>query len=253
MSVERSEFEVRVSTPLELAGAEEGAAELEKAIGKAKALGRSFGRLERRLAKVREGARRFRAAHPWLAERGEEEGGHERRPGREEARVESSEAGSGSSISAMREGDRAGTDDSGTAEDERAGTMPPPGTGAAPEGTAGQEGAGTAAGTEESSTTDQPPSEMDAAAQPAGAWPLEAGAEDGEAGAQAEMSVTGAGVWDAGALGRELEGMVGEALAERGMAEPRREISQEEESRMAALEERLGRLEARASVNRERG
>jgi hypothetical protein len=63
-SVERPEMEVRVETALELAGAEEGAAALERAIGKAKALGRDFGRLEKQLAKAREGVRRFRLAHP---------------------------------------------------------------------------------------------------------------------------------------------------------------------------------------------
>jgi len=63
-SVERAEMEVGVETALELAGAEEGAAALERAIGKAKALGRSFDHLEKQLAKAREGMRRFRLAHP---------------------------------------------------------------------------------------------------------------------------------------------------------------------------------------------
>jgi hypothetical protein len=63
-SVERPEMEVRVETALELAGAEEGAATLERAIGKAKALGRSFDHLEKQLAKAREGVRRYRLAHP---------------------------------------------------------------------------------------------------------------------------------------------------------------------------------------------
>lgn len=248
MSVERSKFEVRVRTPLELAGAEEGAAELEKAIGRAKALGRHYGRLERQLAKVREGARRFRAAHPWLGERGEEEGGEERRPDREEARVESGEAESGSSLNAAREG--VGMDDSGTAEDDRAGTVAPPGTGAVLEGMAGPEGAGTVAGTEESSTTDQAPPEMDAAAPPDGAAPPASEAEDGNAGTPSETSVTEAGVGDSYALRRELVGMVLEAMEERERAEPRREASQEEEDRMAAMEERLARLEQRVSLSR---
>jgi len=255
MSVERFEFEVRVTTPSELAGAEEGAAELEKAIGKAKALGRNSGRLERRLAKVREGVRRFRAAHPWLEERGEEEAedDHERRPGSDQARIESREAESGCSRHAVKEGDQAGTDGSGTEEDDRAGTMPPPGTGAAPEEAAGQEGAATTAGTEGSSTTDEPPPEMDAATLPDGTPTPAAEAEDGSAGAPSETSMPGAEILDASALRRELAGVVRDALEERERAEPRREISQEEESRMAALEERLGRLEARACVDRERG
>lgn len=252
MSVERSESEFRVRTPLELAGAEEGAAELEKAIGRARALGRNSGRLERQLAKVREGVRRFRAAHPWLAERGEEEaeGGPETRPGREEARIESGEAASGCSSKALREGDEAGMDDSGTAEDEIAGTMPPPGTGAVLEGTAGQDNAATAAGTEESSTTDEPPPEMDAATLPDGTPPPASEAEDGKAGTPSETSVTGAEVLDASALRRELAGMIRDALAERETAGPRREESQEEEGRLAAMEERLARLEVRALLNR---
>ena len=61
-----------INTERELAGdfgelsrvAEEGAGELEKAIGKAKAMGRNFRRLARQLARARKGMRRFRLAHP---------------------------------------------------------------------------------------------------------------------------------------------------------------------------------------------
>jgi hypothetical protein len=75
--------------------------------------------------------------------------------------------------------------------------------------------------------------------------------EDGKAGTPADVSGTGAGVWDAGALRRELEGMVREAMEERALAQPRRENSQEEEGRMAAVESRLQRLEERARMNRD--
>jgi len=64
------------------------------------------------------------------------------------------------------------------------------------------------------------------------------------------MRVAGVGVWDACALRNELAGMVQEALEERETAEPRREMSQEEEGRLAAMEERLARLEVRAILNR---
>ncbi len=72
MAVERSEFEFEVRTALELEGAEEGAGELARAVGKARALGRDSARLERQLARVRHGLRHFRLAHPELGEEGAE-------------------------------------------------------------------------------------------------------------------------------------------------------------------------------------
>ena len=156
----------------------------------------------------------------------------ERRPG-----LKVAEAESGSSVNAVREG--VGMDDSGTAEDDGAGTVAPPGTGAVLEGTAGQEGAGTVAGTEESSTTDQAPPEMDAATPPDGAAPPDCGRGGWERGDASRNERDGGGGWGCLAhCGGSLRGWCWKRWRRRERAEPRREASQEEEDRMAAMEER---------------
>jgi hypothetical protein len=97
MSVERSQFEFRVRTPMELAGAEEAAGELERAAGKARALGRNSLRLERQLARVRRAMRRFRLAHPGAGRRRgeteETEVGRKMRQAEKETEAEISEEG----------------------------------------------------------------------------------------------------------------------------------------------------------------
>ena len=263
MSVKRSEFEVRLHTPLELAGAEEGAGELERAIGKAKALGRDFGRLERQLTRTREGMRRFRLAHPGV---GDQDGGREEKKeelkegeARQETRdlAEKKEAG--------KEGFRprsAPRGQDGQEDELSQGSVPRPGdpaggdpawagtTGPRPETDAltdGQEGSGT--GTGENSGTDWP--EADGGSPPA------AGRSDGEeeegkaagpATAAAEEPVTA--VWQPEAARQEIEQMVRETMENNASAQARREISREED-RMAAVETRLRRLEERWRTGRD--
>jgi hypothetical protein len=98
MSVEHSQFEFRVRTPMELAGAEEAAGELERAVGKARALGRNSLRLERQLDRVRQGMRHFRLAHPGIGRRrgeGEDEREEETEAGKRGFRRRSAMPGLG--------------------------------------------------------------------------------------------------------------------------------------------------------------
>ena len=59
--------------------------------------------------------------------------------------------------------------------------------------------------------------------------------------------------WDAAAARRELAAMVREAVEARDTARSRGENSAEAEGRMAAMEQRLNRLESRANLNRDGG
>jgi hypothetical protein len=269
MSVERSEFEFRVHTPLELAGAEEGAGELERAIGKARALGRNVARLERQLARVRRGMRHFRLAHPGVGEPRAEREEAEEREGEMRRMMEETEAWkrgfrprpSQQSHDPGRDPaeEAAGSDEGDEARQKGVTTGPPPETGAISE--AAQAGATEA---QESPEANWP--EADGAEPPA-AEPVEAGigeegglppdsapqsdeamAEAGPATAAAAEPVTA--VWNARAQ-QAVEEMVREAMSKHDTATSQREVSQEE--RLAAVEARLGRLEERGRMNRDGG
>jgi hypothetical protein len=270
MSVKRSEFEVRLHTPLELAGAEEGAGELERAIGKAKALGRDFGRMERQLARTREGMRRFRLTHAGVVgqevERQEKMEERQEEEARKEMRYLAEKKGAGKQGFRRRsapQGQEGQEDQLSQASVPRPGdpasghpawagtTSPRPETDTL---TDRQEGSGT--GTGENAGTDWP--EADSGSPPA------AGRSDGEeeegkaagpVAAEAEEPVTA--VWHPEAarreieqMVREIEQMVRETIKNNATAQARREISQEED-RLAAVETRLRRLEERWRTGRD--
>jgi len=68
--ITRSAFKIHIATAAEYAGAAEGVNELERAIGKAKALGHDYATLESQLAEAKAGLRRFGEAHPRFEENG---------------------------------------------------------------------------------------------------------------------------------------------------------------------------------------
>jgi hypothetical protein len=274
MSVERREFEVRVNTPVEMAGMEEGAGELERAIGKAKALGRDFGRLARQLARAREGMRRFRLEHPGVGERGgEREETEERVEGKEMGGGVEEVAGKGGGRTEMGFG-QGSTESSTCAEatvDRRPAeveegwegtTRPRPEAGGIPEG---QEASRAGAGTEESPGADW--AESDGAGPGAPGWSdreqeaaegienreLRIGKSGREKKENSQFQIQDLAAQRALLARREVEEMVREAMAEREMAQPGREKRQEEAGRMAAVETRLRRLEERARMNRDGG
>ena len=273
MSVERSQFEYRVHTLMELAGAEEGAGELERAIGKARALGRNSFRLERQLVRVRQGMRHFRLAHRGVGQRRveteETEEAREMRQAEEE--MEAGKRGfrrrsAKPSQGAAREDgvEPAEKVDAGEIEDNGVTTRPRPETGALSEV---PQASATEVGREEGRGADCPGAD---GAEPPGADPGEAeisteselspgsaprGDEAmGEAGPATEAAdeeeepVTA--VWNARTQ-RAVEEMVRQAMAKRETAPPRREASEEE--RIEAVEMRLQLLEERARTNRDGG
>jgi len=258
--IKRSESEVHVDTPLELAGAEEGAGELERAIGKAKALGRKFGHLQRQLARTREAMRRFHLAHP----RAGGHGGEKDAPEKNEERKEKQERKEMRNLAAHQEAGKGafhrrsaprGQSEHGRMEDElsrgsvpmspdAAGgndasvetTSPRPETDAL---TDGQEQSGT--GATESQATDWPAAEQSDEEQEEGQAALPASA--------AEEQPAAAG-WNAEAMRGVIEQIAREAVQQGETAQAQRQDSRDE-SRMAAVETRLRNLEQRLSTGRD--
>jgi hypothetical protein len=261
MSVKRSEFEIRVHTPPEVAGAEQGQ-ELERVIAKARALGRYLGRLERQLARASERIRRLRRAHPVVEKSREREEKNEERQEREERQrmrevVREEEAGKGGSprrsASRVQDGQQRTEDefdqgevptspDPGGGDGGWTGTIGPRAETDDPVG--GQGGSGT--GVKESPGTDWP--EADDGKLPAAKWSEE---EEGNAAepATAAGEVPVRAVWNP-EVRREIEQMVREALKDGEAARAKREDSQQE-SRLAAVETQLRMLQHRLTMNRD--
>jgi hypothetical protein len=96
--IARSEFQIQIASPAEHTGAEDGVRELERAIGRAKALGHDHGAMEKQLVKAREGVRRFRERHPEVR-------GHGARP---QGAAENEETGVGEAMEITEEARRSG-------------------------------------------------------------------------------------------------------------------------------------------------
>jgi hypothetical protein len=261
MSLERSEFEFRVHTPLELAGAEKGACELERAIGKARALGRKSAHLERQLARVRRGVRHFRLTHPGVGEPDEErteaakEDGNEPSLAAEDKEIQRRAETRSQDATRREGGEWAGEDDSYGMENN--GVTPP----ARPETDAlsGEAQAnGTCGVTDDSSNSPEPDSAGPPAAEPGVAEIPEEGESRPDSAPQSgeAMAETGPGtaaaaaVWNARAQ-REVEEMVQAAMSKRERERPR--VNNGGEERMAALEMRIRRLEEQGKINRDAG
>ncbi|MGA2554938.1 MAG: hypothetical protein ABSG04_01510 [Verrucomicrobiota bacterium] len=252
MSEQRAEHSVDVQTPLELAGAEEGAAELERAIGKAKALGRNPDRLNRQLAKAREGMKRYRLAHPdagpqarilEMSNRRLEEGkGACREETEKAARKKEKE----------REGPNGQSPPSARgSETAAAGWVPALGPGAPlPGGGTVVDGGilpGGGNGTNQDSRKEE--------SEPDGAGPGEGSRKDlrmEKAGPATPAAAEAAAVcWDARAVGRAMEEMERQIMEEQERARAQFELSREQEQRVAAMELRLQKLENRGRLHRE--
>ncbi len=263
MSEEGPEFEVRVETALELAGAEEGAAELERAIGKAKAVGRNFGRLAKQLARAREGVRRFRLAHPGggagavetrqnasscaeastlagpTVDRTEDRTAEEKGQGQHEKQgrdYELEEGTSHGSTESRPTGAEGGQEGKGTEARQNASSPAGPSTcaGASEDRTADENGQGQNENEERDYGLEEGTSHGSTEPRPAGA-----GGGDGGDGRMAEAGR------------REVEAMVRQAMEERERTRPQRENRPEEEARVAALESRLRWLEERTRIGRD--
>lgn len=256
---------------MELAGAEEAAGELERAIAKARALGRNPVRLERQLARVRQGMRHFHLAHPGVvrrrAETEETEAEREMRCAEEETdagkRGSSRRSATPSRGAAMEDGvERAEEVDADEAGDNGVKTRPRPEMGALSEA---PQASATEAGTDEGGSADSPEAD--------GAGPLAAEPDEAEASEEGELrpssvpqsdeAMTDAGpataaaeeepvtaAWSASAQ-RQVEEMVRQAMANRETAPPARDAGGEE--RIEAMELRLQLLEERTRMNRDGG
>lgn len=253
-----------INTERELAGdfgelsraAEEGAGELERAIGKAKAMARNFRRLARQLARARKGMRQFRLAHPQAGSRGN--------CGLTSASsVEPRIADCGLS----HRSDPTDRTDRTDPTDLHQGGLTAPGS----PGESGRISSSAAdppadrrpAGMAEESGLESGLSQDSAMSGPDegnGGSPgtVEEGGDGGEGPPAAEQAPEAAAepvtmAWDAAAARRELAGMVREALEARETGRSPGENSAEAEGRLAALEQRLNRLESRANLNRDGG
>ena len=254
-----------------MAGAEEGAVELERAIGKARALGRDSARLERQLARVRQGMRHFRLAHPGLGEEGAEkreseeviegEDLKERRPALE-AEEANGDAGRGSERQGpgvVKEGEevRGATGGPVAMEEEGAGTAPAIDRGesqeAVPAGGREVTDEGNGGNAAENDGAERAAAETEGIEKPEEATPgsapqRETGTtETGPATAAAEPVTA---VWMA-RMERTIEEMVREEMSRGETA--RAEMERNDEERLAELEARVRRVEERARMNREAG
>jgi hypothetical protein len=253
-----------INTERELVGAEEGAGEMERAIGKAKAMGRNFRRLARQLARARRGMKRFRLAQQQAGGGGN--GG-----------LRIADCGLSDRTDATEATDPASLHNRGlTAPDI-------PGEGGRISSSAGASafaGPSTFTGLTVDRTADQTADRHPAGTGEDGGWEgglgqdsamsgpdggtgggqgtVGEGEDGGEGPPTAEQATVAAAepvtmAWDAAAARRELAAMVREALEAHETARSREENSAETEGRMAAMEQRLNRLESRANLNREGG
>jgi len=238
-----------------------GARELERAAGKAKAPGRRLGRLERQLARARKGIRRFGRA------RGEEEGedgGWRLEDGGRQTRGRRME--DGGTVAAT--GTTAGMEEQPS---QGSGATSPPLAGCGAESMA--DTAGTESGADPPSRNYGAASGVDGAdgMEDADSPSLGCGAASGVDGVDgmedADSPSTGSGaaspplqggvagaageVWNGARARMEVEQWVAEAMQERERAEEQRDKTPMLESRMAAVERRLETLEGRARVSRE--
>jgi len=254
MSEQRAEHSVDVQTPLELAGAEEGAAELERAIGKAKALGRNPDRLNRQLAKAREGMKRYRLAHPEAGPPARIlEMSHRRLEEGKGARGEETEKAARKKEK-EREGPNGPSPPSARgSETAEAGWVPALGPGATLTGGGAMVDGGILPGGGNGTNQDCRKEES----EPDGAGPGEASRKElrmekaGRATSAAEEAA--AGFWDARAFGSALEEMERQIMEEQERARAQLELSREQEQRVAAMELRLQKLENRGRLHRDGG
>jgi hypothetical protein len=223
MSVERAEIEISVNTPLELAGAREGADELERAIGRAKVLGQEYRHLEKRLARARSALERFGHKHAGPVETSVAEGDTAPAPDRKEIEAEAGRLGQGDEGQGLP-----GQGDGGQAEDS-AGEHT---RGMRTDG-ANQTAENGSSGPSDESREGQSP---EVTSQPEEG---EATAEEGPEGSPAEASPAEPGVWNGPAAGRDIESIVRQMLEEWEAQGQPREWERQEEARMTALEEKM--------------